>query len=125
MHFSFVKNCAFNLDVCSNYLLALPSNLTIENKTDKDTIIGKEHHTVKLDCKVESGMPPETIIWKRDRESVKTGGPKRNVYEFQADRTYHNSNFTCEVTNNLTKMPLTKTVKLDIQCNYMYNFNSK
>ncbi|CAC5379149.1 unnamed protein product [Mytilus coruscus] len=96
-------------------LKALPSNLTIDNETHKDTVIGTEYQTLKLACNVESGIPPETIIWKRNRIALKIGGPKRNVYEFQLGRTDHNSNLTCEVTNNLMKIPLTKTVKLDIK----------
>lgn len=102
----------------SHLFSALPYDLKIANETDKKTIIGTEHQILKLICNVESGIPPETITWKLNKRYLKRGGPKRNIYRFVPDRTHHNSNLTCEVTNSLTKMPITKTVQLDIKCTY-------
>ncbi|VDI48726.1 Hypothetical predicted protein [Mytilus galloprovincialis] len=101
-----------------SYVLQLktpPSNLTIINETEKGTFIGNENHLLTLDCNVESGRPPETIYWKKERTILKTGGPRRNFYTFRPGRSDHNTNLTCEVTNAVLDRPLTKTVRLDIK----------
>lgn len=91
--------------------------MNIDNETDNHTIIGIEHKLLQLSCNVVSGIPPEIIIWKRDGIILKIGGPLRNVYEFYPERTDNNLNLTCEVINELTKKPLTQTVRLEIKCN--------
>lgn len=88
--------------------------MTIEDETDNHTIIGIEHKLLQLSCNVESGIPPEIIIWKMNGIILKMGGPIRNVYAFYPQRTDHNLNLTCEVINALTKKPLLKTVRLEI-----------
>ncbi|CAC5361915.1 unnamed protein product [Mytilus coruscus] len=70
---------------------------------------------MKLVCNVESGLPPETIWWKMNGKSLKKGGPRRIVYEFYPNRSVHYSNFTCEVMNNVTEKPLSKSIRLDIK----------
>ncbi|CAC5412468.1 NCAM [Mytilus coruscus] len=100
------------------YILQLkkpPSNLTIDNETEEDTIIGREDQILKIACNVESGSPPSTILWKHNGTILKTGGPKRIIYEFRTDRTHHNAKFTCEVISNLTDEHLIKTIRLDIK----------
>ncbi|CAC5382477.1 unnamed protein product [Mytilus coruscus] len=96
-------------------LKKLPSNLTIDNDTDEDTIIGREDQILKIACNVESGRPPATMFWKHNGTVLKTGGPHRIIYEFRTDRTHHHSKFTCEVISNLTDEPLIKTIQLDIK----------
>ncbi|CAC5379150.1 unnamed protein product [Mytilus coruscus] len=70
---------------------------------------------MKLVCNVESGLPPETIWWKMNGKSLKKGGPRRIVYEFYPNRSVHYSNLTCEVMNNVTEKPLSKSIRLDIK----------
>lgn len=102
-------------------LLEWPSNLTIENETNYNTIIGIENKILQLSCNVESGIPPETIIWRRHGLILQIGGPQRNVYELIPNKRDHNSNLTCEVMTVSTKKPLTKTVRLEIKCkSFMY-----
>ncbi|CAG2232730.1 OBCAM [Mytilus edulis] len=101
-----------------SYVLLLkkwPSNLTIENETDYNTIIGIENKILQLSCNVEGGIPPETIIWRRHGLILQIGGPQRNVYELIPNRGDHNSYLTCEVMTVLTKKSLTKTVRLEIK----------
>lgn len=96
----------------------LPSNLTIDNETDEDTIIGIEDQILEIACNVESGSPPENISWILNGTVLYTGGPKRIIHKFRANRTDHNSKLTCEVTSNLTDAPLRKTVHLNIKCDW-------
>ncbi|CAC5382476.1 CADM1 [Mytilus coruscus] len=98
-------------------LRKLPSNLTIDNETDEDTIIGREDQLLKITCNVESGSLPATIFWQHNGTILKTGGPNRLMYEFRTNRTHHNSKFTCGVKSKLTDEPLTKTIRLNIKCN--------
>lgn len=72
---------------------------------------------MKLVCNVKSGLPPETILWKMNGSILKKGGPGRIVYQFNPNRTFHNLNVTCEIMNNVTEKPITKSIRLDIKCN--------
>lgn len=74
---------------------------------------------------VESGKPPEVLRWRKDGTIVKHGGPSKLVYTFVPDKTDHKSVYSCEVQNIVMKMPLTKEIHLDIQCeNILFNLSS-
>ncbi|CAC5361919.1 DSCAM [Mytilus coruscus] len=96
-------------------LKSMPTNITINNETEEETITGTENQKMKLVCNVESGLPPEKILWEMNGTILKIGGPRRIVYEFYPNRTIHHSNITCEVMNNVTEKPLTKSIRLDIK----------
>lgn len=94
----------------------LPSKLKILNITDDDTVVGEENHLMNLSCSVDSGKPPETLTWRRDRSIVKQGGPSKIVYSFIPAKTDYNSTFTCEAKNADMKKPLTKSIHINIKC---------
>ncbi|CAC5411923.1 unnamed protein product [Mytilus coruscus] len=102
----------------SIYLLQtklLPSKLKIVNVTHDNTVNGKENCPLNLVCLVERGIPPEVLRWKKNRISIRQGGPSKLVYTFTPNKADDQSVYTCEAQNPDMKRPLTKSIQLNIK----------
>ncbi|CAC5417636.1 unnamed protein product [Mytilus coruscus] len=92
-----------------------PTKLRIQNVTNQHTVKGIENCTLSLICLVESGKPSEELRWTKNGNTIHRGGPSKLVYTFVPGKNDHQSVYTCEAQNPDMKIPLTKTIRLDIK----------
>lgn len=103
----------------------------IDGYKNGDIINYQEKLTLK--CTSINGYPPPTIIWYRngveiDRQStiIQQNG-RHEVYNTLTIIVDHNDNqaqYTCQVMNSLTTIPLQETITLNVFCKF-YFFKKK
>lgn len=98
----------------------LPSKLKIVNATHESTLKGKENCPLNLVCLVEKGKPPAVLKWKNNGILISQGESSKLVYTFTPNKSDDQSVYTCEAQNEDMKRPLTKSIQLNIKCEYTY-----
>ncbi|CAC5393285.1 unnamed protein product [Mytilus coruscus] len=91
-----------------------PSNLTV-NGENTGVIHGKEGHQLDLNCSVEMGKPEESILWYNSSLLLGKGGPRTFTWSIVPQRYDHERTFTCIVNSSALRVPLNKSIMLDIK----------
>ncbi|GIY40259.1 synaptogenesis protein syg-2 [Caerostris darwini] len=81
--------------------------------------------TLTLACITRGGNPQAELIWYRDNVQVDmsfttSGKEVTNIRTFTVDKTDNNALYRCEASNSVTYHPKIATVKLSVQCKYIF-----
>lgn len=91
-----------------------PKNMKITNETSIGQIIGRQDLPVNLICKVDSGIPLNTMEWKNENRTFVYNYSAIISYSFIANRDQHLQNLTCTANNSF--YILEKKIQLYIYC---------
>ncbi|CAD7089638.1 unnamed protein product [Hermetia illucens] len=129
-HKSPTRNWRINLTV-----LVPPSQLTIVDTfgaTVMDSIVGpyNEGSNINMTCLSSGGVPPPRVSWWKEHAllddvfQVLPDGTVRNILHLpKLTRGDLFSVYTCQASNGHVVPPLSKTVKLDMNCESNFTFN--
>ncbi|KAK8382161.1 hypothetical protein O3P69_015253 [Scylla paramamosain] len=91
-----------------------------------DGVLGplQEGTSLEITCSVAGGVPPPTVVWKRDGEVLDSTAESRSpaltinrLSILQLTRDYHNAKLTCVASNNNVTAPAraSVTVKMNLR----------
>ncbi|CAC5383226.1 unnamed protein product [Mytilus coruscus] len=111
----YVENNITNSRVYKVLLQRPPTNLTIANATQNDTLQVVDGNMLQLVCSVKSGKPNEILQWITDRKVVQERGHNGTItYRLNASSSDHMKIFICSAMNEALDHPITKQVRLDV-----------